>query len=393
MAPSRPLAVSDAQLDAAQNLQELGVLLKQAMEHSGVTVRAVETLAAEAEKDRARKIQLTKGKIEEMRRGRNISDDRLRLALMVCNVPDAQIARWLGVFYRSNLGRTSSAVEERSASGGTRESSFSAGVKPRNVSTRLRLAIGSLVGVGVLIIGLFIFVDKDSPATDTSAAPPFTWESVLSEKIGGFMFQQDVTALGPPPPSRSVPQFQKWAADRQGIAAHVMGNDQGTVTAVNAILLNLTASTPGQAVTLRGMEIEVLERQPAMSGTHAAMEGIGGRAWGRYADFDLDSDPPKMVESSSGAMSPDGSFSIEPIQFPYVISGTDTELFYIWVRTLQHVKWRIKVRWISGAHSGEAMIDDHGKPFEVAMPGPNATRCLSDASSPSAWLADSGSRC
>ncbi|WP_280395616.1 helix-turn-helix domain-containing protein [Nocardia brasiliensis] len=251
-----------------------------------------------------------------------------------------------------------------------------------------QLFAASVLGVVVIVVLVFIVLtnrDKNGapsgagasqPTTtsDTIAAIPFTWQSVLSDKIAGFMFAQPVSGLGPPPQVGNRTEFQEWARTHQGVPSFVTGNDQGTVTATNGIQLGLSVKGPGSVVMLTGMDIEIVERKPAMSGTHVGML-VGGRMVGRRVELDADTDPPTLIESSSGEENANGEPLSEPLQFPYRISATDPELFYVWVRTTQHITWRIKIRWIAESHSGETTIDDHGKPFEVAMPATTATTC------------------
>lgn len=230
------------------------------------------------------------------------------------------------------------------------------------------LVIAGAVGVGVRVLG-------------QSAEVPFTWTASWDEKLGfAFMFHQSPDELGAPPPTDSTARLQ-WARDRQAVQSLTV-SEHGYKGALGRIKAVLRARSADMPVTLLGLFVEVVDRSSPIVGTQVAVP-TGLPASGRFVQFNVDGDPPRMVDSSRDAgwigdedPAVGGSgLRQEPMRFPYQISTTDTELFVISVITNHHVKWRIKVEWSTGTTSGTAVIDDNGRPFEVSPAGSGSHFC------------------
>ncbi|AYF78372.1 hypothetical protein D7D52_36165 [Nocardia yunnanensis] len=69
------------------------------------------------------------------------------------------------------------------------------------------------------------------------------------------------------------------------------------------------------------------------------------------------------------------------------------QLFIIWVRTMQYdVNWRIRIQWSTGVTSGEAVMDNDGRPFEVSPAGPGSHFCTATGNSWAPGYNPSGSK-
>jgi hypothetical protein len=97
--------------------------------------------------------------------------------------------------------------------------------------------------------------------------------------------------------------------------------------------VRLTVDSPGdQKVTLHDIRIVPVRKSTPATGTHAAFACGGGGVY-RYMSVDLDSSPPKrtfeVAEDFSDSVPP---YELKPIAFPYVVSATDPESFWIFAR-------------------------------------------------------------
>ncbi|MBB5916971.1 tetratricopeptide (TPR) repeat protein [Nocardia transvalensis] len=99
VAPQSVAAVTRDELTLVRNLDELGDLIGRALAHSNLSYRKVEEIASRinAERD-GRRTTLNKSVVGDMRQGRRISEERLRLLLFICQVPRDQLAEWLAAF-------------------------------------------------------------------------------------------------------------------------------------------------------------------------------------------------------------------------------------------------------------------------------------------------------
>lgn len=93
---------------------------------------------------------------------------------------------------------------------------------------------------------------------------------------------------------------------------------------------------------------------------------------GRYMEVDLSQQPVRILGSYKDPAAPPGApaWDLTPVVFPYVVSDTDTEVFMITAYANQcDCEWYAELYWSSGGKSGEAIIDDRGRPFRTAPPG------------------------
>ena len=125
-------------------------------------------------------------------------------------------------------------------------------------------------------------------------------------------------------------------------------------------------STSDRPVTITGLAVSANARKPALSGTSLS-NGCGGPTYGRYAEIDLDQEPPKIVASTTvpRAVSDDDGWRATPLKFPYVVTDTESETLLLYAVTTQNVAWTASLSWTDGQRSGTATIDDEGRPFET----------------------------
>ncbi|MFI5500970.1 hypothetical protein ACIA5E_18075 [Nocardia asteroides] len=228
--------------------------------------------------------------------------------------------------------------------------------------------------------------DRDDP--DAGDSIPFTWTVEWhGDTVLASVFRQSIEELGPPP---RIDDWWRWTRERAGVQSGTWKAGTSATSYVTgaqgAAEVVLRAKSAEMPVTLTGIEVDVLDRQEPIVGTKVYHPGGGGKS-GRFIIFDADSDPPSITGSSkdpdyNSPTSPPRR--MEPMQFPYQITTTDTELFDIWVQTTKyHVTWRMRVRWSTGVASGEVVLDDNGRPFEVSPAGPGSRFC---ARSGTGWV-------
>jgi hypothetical protein len=105
-----------------------------------------------------------------------------------------------------------------------------------------------------------------------------------------------------------------------------------------------------------------------MIGTN--MRGLcGGAAYYRRGEIDLDQNPPIVISR----FEPDGSgyqkaplFEQRPITFPYSVTVSDAENFWI-DATVNNCDcmWILELQWTSEGRSGFFKIDNNGVPFRT----------------------------
>ncbi|MFC9964341.1 hypothetical protein ACFVH4_08850 [Nocardia ignorata] len=243
-----------------------------------------------------------------------------------------------------------------------------------------------VVGVGVVVR----LVATTGGRAETSEDPPFIVETSMLEAVNAFMFRQGPAELSGAP-TMDPREFQKWAHDRDGIPSDLDRLDDQTSTwAGHGIQIELWARSADDPVTLRALDVKVIERKPGLFGTLVYPMASGGSKWGRYVTMNVDTDPPTVVESRSGAKTQFGDLRAEPMQFPYDLTTASSELFLVWARTHQYVTWQVRLRWSTKTRSGETIIDNHGKPFEVSYPGVGSAACAYFAGKPQAGTLHNG---
>lgn len=192
-----------------------------------------------------------------------------------------------------------------------------------------------------------------------SSDPPLLSYSVtqLSGECNGGTFVPrpsvgEVLRAGPPSDWSEIErQPGSAAADRDPIEVSVQGESARTVT-------------------LTGIDFEVTRHPRPQGATFAGP--CGGPVVGRALEIDLDSTPPRVVDSSA---EPDGMLGIRaangqplarPIRFPWTVSLTDPLLLYVIAATEScYCTWSAEIPWVSGGERGAIQIDNGGSGFRV----------------------------
>lgn len=131
-------------------------------------------------------------------------------------------------------------------------------------------------------------------------------------------------------------------------------------------------------VLLTDLRVNVLDRQPPLDGTIVDYGDFGDPITERIVEFSLLYDPPRLVDSRDnrwlhGAIS---ESEAEPVNFPYQVSSTEVELFYVNVTTYPYraelddaegcyCLWNLEMSYSDGENSGSIIIDDDGEPFRT----------------------------
>ncbi|MEV6428141.1 helix-turn-helix transcriptional regulator [Nocardia sp. NPDC051463] len=356
MAPQRrPAPVTDEQLDQAQTQEQLGALLRQAMGHAGLSLRGLEAAAKTAEAGREPRVGLTRTAVHDMVNGRYLTDPRVRSAVTLCGVPDAQMPKWLAAFYR---------VSEQPVVDAPTAVRPKAWHKPPRV--RIGLAVGAVI---VVVVGIGAFTWPRSGDDAPAAEAPLTVEAatVVRGACTTLVFDKAIGELGAPP--KISADYGRWAWEHDGVEADPMGGHRAGRVELS---MRGTSAIP---VTITSVDAEIVERRPGPLAGIKVGGQCGSSTIGRLAEIDLDADPPKITGSNADPKKVWGQdVSTTPLRFPYQVSATDPELLLIIaeVHSNDTVSYRLHIGWTDGAHSGTKMIDNNGKPFRVGTADPKA---------------------
>ncbi|MBP2335350.1 hypothetical protein JOF41_001528 [Saccharothrix coeruleofusca] len=139
-----------------------------------------------------------------------------------------------------------------------------------------------------------------------------------------------------PEPGDAVPRSERPAGAVLSSGGEVAVNVQGLT---------------GRAVVLRKMEVEVVDRAPAMRGAFL-QSGCGSDMTPRHYRLELSAGAPELLPGK------------ETQPFPYKVAEADPEQFVITpFARAEHVRWRLHLHWSSGDEEGDLVVDDNGEPF------------------------------
>ena len=219
------------------------------------------------------------------------------------------------------------ASEPADAKGGSASPSASRGGSPPASASRSPSA-GAAEGDGF----------EDGATAPTVAVDPYKWEDQCSQH---YLVDRQPEQVPPPP---SEPDARGWVTALGGVA----GGQQ---------MLALTVQGTGKAtVVLKEMHVRVVDKSAPLAWNDFAMGvGCGGNV--RTAAFGVD------LDAGRPAVSPKNGRR----DFPYKVSETDPEVFYVFADARAHnVSWYLELDWSSGDRQGTVRIDDHGKPFRTS---------------------------
>ncbi|MGW0658016.1 helix-turn-helix domain-containing protein [Streptodolium elevatio] len=172
----------------------------------------------------------------------------------------------------------------------------------------------------------------------TVAANPYKWETPCSQH---YLVNRKPAEVPPPPTEQDA---RGWVSALGGVAS----GDQ---------MLALTVQGTGeQTVVVTALHVRVIGKQAPLGWNDYVMGvGCGGEVSTKSFDVDLDAGRPDTVPKSGQR------------DFPYKVSESDPEVFYVSAHSQAHdVSWYLELEWSSGDRRGSVRIDDHGKPFRTS---------------------------
>ncbi|WP_046506483.1 transcriptional regulator [Streptomyces odonnellii] len=179
---------------------------------------------------------------------------------------------------------------------------------------------------------------QDGATAPTVAVNPYKWENQCSQH---YLVDQQPEQVPPPP---AEPDARGWVSALGGVAAGQQ-------------MLALTVQGTGKAtVVLEALHVRVAGKSAPLAWNDFAMGvGCGGGVGTTSFGVDLDAGRP--------ALSPRAGQR----DFPYKVSESDPEVFYIFADArASNVSWYLELDWSSGDRHGTVRLDDKGKPFRTS---------------------------
>ncbi|WP_321170729.1 hypothetical protein [Embleya scabrispora] len=171
------------------------------------------------------------------------------------------------------------------------------------------------------------------------AVRPYVYSNPCSQH---FLVDSAPEQVGPPANEENA---VRWAgaygavsSDEQQIALTVQGRDRETIV-------------------LEALHVRVVAKGAPLAWNDYSMGvGCGGDVDTKSFDIDLDRGSP-TVTTKNGQR-----------DFPYKVSATDPEVFYVTVRTRAHdVRWDLTLDWSAAdGRRGTVKVDNKGKPFRTS---------------------------
>jgi transcriptional regulator with XRE-family HTH domain len=191
-----------------------------------------------------------------------------------------------------------------------------------------------------------------SPVPHTSAAPadggtavpitvrtrPYVYDDPCSQH---FLVDSEPAQMGPPANEENAP---RWAA-----AYGAVSSDEQRVALV-------VQGTGAQTVVLEALHVRIESRDAPLAWNDYAMgSGCGGNVESASFFADLDRGSPTVTVRNGQR------------DFPYSVTESDPEVFYVTARTKAHdVRWDLTLDWSSGSRHGTVRVDNDGTPFRTS---------------------------
>ncbi|MFJ6389396.1 helix-turn-helix domain-containing protein [Streptomyces sp. NPDC091972] len=238
-------------------------------------------------------------------------------------------------------GRPSAAP---SADGGGHSPSASASASPSATAASGHAGAGTSRGAGEPGAAR-----STGGATDavplTVGVRPYVYDDPCSQH---FLVDSEPEQVGPPATEQDA---RRWA----GAYGAVSSGEQRIALTVQG--------TGAETVVLNALHVRFLTKGAPLAWNDYSMGvGCGGGVGTKSFDIDLDNGSPTVTVKNGQR------------DFPYKVSESDPEVFYISAHTKAHdVRWDLSLDWSSGSRSGTLHIDDAGRPFrtsaDVGRPG------------------------
>ncbi|MFF4213293.1 helix-turn-helix domain-containing protein [Streptomyces sp. NPDC001796] len=172
----------------------------------------------------------------------------------------------------------------------------------------------------------------------TVGTRPYVYDDPCSQH---FLVNSEPEQVGPPANEQDAP---RWAAaygavssDAQEIALTVQGTGEDTVV-------------------LEALHVRVLAKGAPLAWNDYSMGvGCGGGVDTKSFDIDLDNGSPTVTVKGGQR------------DFPYKVTESDPEVFYVTAHTKAHdVRWDLTLDWSSGGRRGTVHIDNAGTAFRTS---------------------------
>ncbi|MFJ8537240.1 helix-turn-helix domain-containing protein [Streptomyces sp. NPDC093591] len=182
------------------------------------------------------------------------------------------------------------------------------------------------------------------PTGDSAAVPltvgvrPYVYDSPCSQH---FLVDSEPEHVGPPAGEQDA---QRWSEAYGAISS----NEQRIALTVQG--------TGKETVVLEALHLRVISKgAPPGWNEYAMGSGCGGGVQTRSFDADLDKGSPTLTVANGQR------------DFPYKVSESDPEVYYVTVHTKAYdVRWDLSLDWSSGSRSGTVRIDNDGTPFHTS---------------------------
>ncbi|MFF2200874.1 helix-turn-helix domain-containing protein [Streptomyces sp. NPDC058145] len=229
------------------------------------------------------------------------------------------------------LPESAGASQPAGAKGGSPSPSASRGASPpasASDSAPRGGAAGAARGGGI----------EDGATAPAVAVNPYKWEDPCSQH---YLVDRQPEQVPPPP---GEPDARGWVTALGGVA----GGQQ---------MLALTVQGTGRAtVVLEDLHVRVVEKSAPLAWNDFEMGvGCGGGVGTAAFGADLDAGRPTLTPKAGQR------------DFPYKVSESDPEVFYVFADARAHnVSWYLELDWSSGDRHGTVRVDDNGRPFRTS---------------------------
>ncbi|MEB8341743.1 transcriptional regulator [Streptomyces endophyticus] len=184
----------------------------------------------------------------------------------------------------------------------------------------------------------------DPGGRDGGAAPlnvatrPYVYDSPCSQH---FLVDSAPEQVGPPASEQDAP---RWAAAYGAVSS---GEQRVALT---------VQGTGKETVVLEDLHVRVAGKDAPLAWNDYSMGvGCGGNVGTKSFDIDLDNGSPSVTVKNGQR------------DFPYKVSESDPEVFYVTAHAKAHdVRWDLTLDWSSGTRHGTVHVDNDGTPFRTS---------------------------
>ncbi|WP_250847771.1 helix-turn-helix domain-containing protein [Streptomyces hygroscopicus] len=170
------------------------------------------------------------------------------------------------------------------------------------------------------------------------ATRPYVYDSPCSQH---FLVDAEPEQVGPPATEQNAP---RWSAAYGAVSS---GEQRVALTVQGA---------GKETVVLEALHVRVVTKGAPLAWNDYSMGvGCGGGVETKSFDVDLDNGSPTVTVKNGQR------------DFPYKVSESDPEVFYVTAHTRAHdVRWDLSLDWSSGDRRGTVHIDNNGTPFRTS---------------------------